>query len=80
VVIGILQYEQLRQKREKKATDHEQDQPYCCKLCGEPLPPEPEGKRGRPREYCDDCESKRAKERNSKWRKRRKAGLSQLAV
>ena len=79
-VIGVLRYEQLLEKRKQKTIEREQGQQHSCKLCGESLPPEREGKKGRPREYCDYCESKRAKERNSKWRKRRKAGLSQLAV
>jgi hypothetical protein len=73
IVIGVLNYEQLLEKRKQKAIRLEQSQPHHCRLCGEPLPTEPEGKKGRPREYCDACESKRAKDRNRTWRKRRLA-------
>lgn len=70
-VRAILQYEQLRERITKKPPMDETKEPPRCKLCGEPLPPEPEGKKGRPREYCAGCESKRARERNRRWRRRR---------
>jgi len=35
-----------------------------------------EGKKGRPREYCSECESLRRKDRYRKWRIRRKALLT----
>ena len=78
IVIGILNYEQLLEKRKQKSIHQEQGQLHCCKLCGEPLPPEPDGKKGRPRQYCDACESKRARDRNVRWRKRRRVALSQI--
>lgn len=72
-VIGLLSYEQLR----GKMTQHEKAEAICnpplCRLCGKPLPKQPEGKRGRPREYCPDCESSRATMRGHKWRKKMKA-------
>jgi hypothetical protein len=64
MAIGVLQYEQLFEKRKQKAIQQEQGQLHQCRLCGEPLPPQPEGKKGRPREYCDGCESKRARRKS----------------
>ena len=70
-VIGILQYEQLRQKRLEKLLDSKQ--PRLCKLCGQPLPVQPEAKKGRPRDYCTQCESSRVRQRSRKWRKKQTA-------
>jgi len=69
-VRGLLQYEYLRQKAEERPPE-DGSHPACCRLCGEPLPPEPEGKVGRPREYCRQCEALRARERQRKLRERR---------
>jgi len=67
-----LRYEQLRDKRiEKSEAEVITDVPRC-KRCGEPLSPEPEGKKGRPNEYCPSCESFRARERYGKWRRKRR--------
>ena len=45
---GILQYEQMREKRSAQPTPEEKLEPTKCKKCKQPLPPEPEGKKGRP--------------------------------
>ena len=67
-VRAILQYELLRAERERKACL--KDAPRTCKRCGKSLP-ENGGGRGRPSEYCLDCESSRAKDRYRKWKKKR---------
>ena len=69
---GILQYEQLRQKKSTQESTEGKLEPPKCKMCEKPLPPEPEDKKGRPREYCTGCESSRNRERYRKWRKRKK--------
>ena len=69
-VMGILKYEQMREKRSANPTLEDKQEPPKCKRCNQPLPPEPEGKKGRPREHCLVCESFRNKERYRKWRKR----------
>jgi hypothetical protein len=71
-IIGILKYEQLQQRRSKKPPQEALIEPPRCKGCGQPLPIEPEGKKGRPREYCSQCEPSRAKMRYRKWRRRRR--------
>ena len=58
-----LNYDDLsKQEREQVS------QAPCCKLCGQPLPPEPEGKTGRPKEYCQQCQPLRAAERHKRFR------------
>lgn len=75
-IIAILNYEQRRDKgTQKKAQEVTMDSLRRCKLCGWPLPPEPEGKIGRLREYCSQCELLRARQRYRKWRRRRVAAL-----
>lgn len=71
-VIGILNYEQLRDRRTQKEARVAIDEPSRCNLCGRPLPPGPEGKPGRPRQYCRRCESSRGSERYRKWHAKRK--------
>ncbi len=71
-VRGILQYEQVREKRSAQPTLEEKQEPPKCNMCGELLPQQPEGKKGRPREYCSGCESSRNKERYRRCRKRKK--------
>jgi hypothetical protein len=70
-VRGVLQYEQLRQKRIQKQTTEDKSEPQKCKRCGQPLPYQHEAKKGRRREYCQQCESSRVKERYQKWRRKR---------
>ena len=71
-VRAILQYEQLRQNRQKREEIKDEDGVIHCRGCGLVLA-KPEGKKGRPREYCSDCEPFRARERNNKWRRKKKA-------
>lgn len=69
-VRGILQYEQMRDKRSaQQATDDKQESPKC-KLCGKSLSPESKDKTGRPKKYCCECEPFRNKERQREWRRR----------
>ena len=75
-VIGILNYEQIREKRTKEQTREVVDEPPRCKLCGQVLLPKAEGKKGRPREYCTDCESSRTTMRSRKWRKKMQAAMN----
>jgi len=72
-VRGILEYEQMREKRSARSPDDDKPEPAACKMCGKPLPAEPEGKVGRRREYCSECDSLRAAARTRKFRKRRKS-------
>lgn len=70
-VRAILQYEQLRQNRQKKDEIKDDDGVIHCRGCGVVLD-RPKDK-GRPREYCPDCESSRSTMRNQKWRRKMKA-------
>jgi len=70
-VMGILKYEQIMESRPTQEAHDEMD-PRQCKMCGQPLPPELESKTGRPKEYCSGCESLRNKDRQMKWRRRRR--------
>ena len=79
MVRGILQYEQMREKRSAKEAKEDEHNLPSCKMCGLPLPIEPEGKKGRPREHCSNCELFRNKERNRKWRKIKKGILIKSA-
>ena len=79
-VRAILQYEQRRERILQKPPVDEKIESPVCKLCGEPLPPKPMGRKGRPREYCVNCEPLRARDRNVRWRKRRQAALSQVTI
>lgn len=69
---AILQYEQLRQNRQKRADIRDSDGTIHCRRCGVALA-KPEGTRGRPNEYCPDCEPLRGRERHRKWRSRQSA-------
>jgi len=69
---GILQYEYMRKKGPAKSSNDNKQEPPKCKMCEQPLSPEPENMRGRPREYCPSCESSRNRERYRRWRKRKK--------
>ena len=69
---AVLQYEQMRQARSAKVTIKDKLESPKCKMCGKPLPLQSEGKKGRPREYCSNCESSRNKERYRRWRKKRR--------
>jgi len=75
---AVLQYEQLRQKRIHEQAIEDKSEPLKCKRCGQPLPYQQEAKRGRRREYCQQCESSRAKERNRKWRRKRQTAIRRV--
>ena len=76
LVRGVLQYEQMREKRSAQPTLEDSQEPPKCKRCKQSLRPEPEGKRGRLREYCPSCEPFRNTERYRKWRKRKERLLA----
>jgi hypothetical protein len=67
---GVLLYEQLREKQ-SEPQDNEKKLP-TCKMCHQPLLPNPEGKPGRPKEYCHECEPYRNKERQKRSHHRRR--------
>lgn len=69
---AVLQYEQVREKRSVKPAPEDKQEPPKCKRCQQPLPPEPERIKGRPREYCPSCESFRNTERYRRWRKKKR--------
>jgi hypothetical protein len=69
-VRGVLQYEQLRENRPVQQ-DKEKNPPRC-KICAQPLPPSPESRAGRPKEYCPGCEPHRSRWRQAKLRHRRR--------
>ena len=66
-VRAILQYEQLRQNRQKRNEIRDDNGVIHCRRCGVVLA-KPKTRRGRPVEYCSDCEPFRGRERNRKWR------------
>ncbi|HUU63048.1 MAG TPA: hypothetical protein VMX96_03905 [Dehalococcoidia bacterium] len=69
-VRAVLQYEQLRQNRQKKDEIRDSNGAIHCRRCGTLLTAKPNGKRGRPSEYCTDCEPFRGRERNRKWQRK----------
>lgn len=71
-VRAVLQYEQLLEKRLKKPLNEEKLILPRCKMCGGQLLVQLEGKKGRPREYCQKCEKSRQKERYRRWQARKK--------
>ena len=73
-VRAVLRYEQLREKRIQKSGDR--SEPSRCKMCREPLPPQSEDKKGRPKEHCQQCQHSRSRERYRKWRRKQKVVLS----
>lgn len=66
-VRAILQYERLRQNRQKRDELKDSEGIMHCRRCGVELA-KPESKRGRPNEYCDKCQPFRGRERYRKWR------------
>jgi hypothetical protein len=60
---GLLEYEQLREKRSKQNPVENTLLPPVCKICGSPLPIKTVGEVGRPKEYCSDCDAFRNRER-----------------
>lgn len=74
-VWAILQYEQLRQNREKRDEIRDSDGSIHCRRCGVALA-KSKTKRGRPNEFCDKCQPFRGRERNRKWRRKMKAAIN----
>ena len=74
-IIGILNYEQLRQNRQHRQEIRGTDGAMDCRRCGVVLA-NPKGKRGRPHEYCSDCEPYRGRERYRKRRSRMRGTVS----
>ena len=70
-VRAVLQYELLCQNRQKRDEIKDSEGMMHCRGCGAALG-EPDGKRGRPKEYCDACESSRPTMRGRKWRRKMK--------
>ena len=68
-VRAILQYEQLQQNCQKSDEIRDKNGSIHCRGCGVVLA-KPEGKKGRPREYCPGCESSRSTRRYQKWRRK----------
>lgn len=68
-VRGVLQYEIMRESRTVQKAK-EKNFP-TCKSCGQPLLPKPSVKPGRPREYCLQCQPRRARERYTRWKFRK---------
>jgi len=65
-VRAVLQYEQMREKGSRRDNAMVVNNIHTCMRCGQPLSvPLPE-KKGRYREYCQQCEPLRVKERNQK--------------
>jgi hypothetical protein len=77
-VRGILQYEQLRQKRIKEQSIEDKFEPLKCKSCGQPLAIPLQNKRGRHKEYCLICEPRRVRERYKKWRMKRQTAIQRI--
>ena len=71
----ILQYEQLRQNRQKRDEIRDSDGAIHCRRCGVVLD-KTDGKKGRPREYCPDCDRFRGRERRRKWQSRIKEAVN----
>ncbi len=69
-VRGILQYEQ--QKEHQLIQQDKEKNPPVCKICGQPLPVNSQGKPGRHKEYCSKCEFTRNRERQKRLKHRRR--------
>ena len=69
-VRAILQYEQLRQNRRKRDEIRDANGAIHCRRCGALLTSRQDLKKGRPKEYCADCEPLRGRDRYRKWREK----------
>ena len=67
----VLLYEQRRENRQRRDEIRDSEGIMHCRRCGVALS-KPDGKCGRPREYCPDCESSRSTMRARKWRRKMK--------
>jgi len=68
-VRAILQYEQLRENRQKRDEIRDDNGVIHCRGCGVVLA-SPKAGRGRPNEYSDKCQPFRGRERQRKWRRK----------
>ena len=68
----ILQYEQLRENRQKRDEIRDKNGSIHCRGCGVVLTI-PKAKRGRPNEFCGKCQPFRGRERYLKWRSKQDA-------
>jgi hypothetical protein len=66
----LLQYENLRDRR--LANQVKDKKPLSCKSCGQPLLTQPEGKIGRHKEYCSQCDCHRNRDRQKRLRSKRR--------
>lgn len=76
---GILEYEQLQQKRPAQTGPREEPESAKCKMCSKTLPINPDEKTGRPKEYCLECEPLRNRDRQKRLESRRKKRNSKLS-
>lgn len=74
VVRGVLEHERLRSTRSEELAVRDLDGVRHCKKCGVLLPHIAQSQAGRPREYCDGCESLRGADRARRWRDRVHSG------
>ena len=75
LVRGLLQYEQTKKRISRSSKEDKAELPKC-KRCKRPLPHRFMGKKGRPREYCLECETLRNAERQRKHSVRKKKLLN----
>lgn len=73
-VRAILDYERRTELRRHRGEIKDPDGAMHCRRCGVVLA-NPKGKRGRPNEYCDDCDRFRGQERYRKYRSKMKGGV-----
>jgi hypothetical protein len=75
-VRAVLKYEQLRQNRQKRDEIRDAEGGIHCRRCGKLLLSQDKAKNGRRREYCHECEPYVLRERNQKWRKRKRSVIT----
>ncbi len=66
IILGVLNYERLKEKKEHQA-ELAAIEEQTCKICGTVLPEPQEVRLGRPKEYCLACEPLRAKMRKRRY-------------
>ena len=73
IIRGILQYEQMREKRTTQETTDDKEEPPKCIMCGKELVFKKTVKTGRPKQYCNECEPNRGLDRYRKWKHKNKS-------
>ena len=71
IVRSILQYEQMREERLSRYNKQS-----VCKMCGKPLIPLLNARKGRPKEYCAACNPLRPRDRWRKWQVKMKSAIT----